>query len=131
MNHALPSDKTPVMRVIPLPADTNAHGNIFGGWIFSQVDLACGQVAATRARGRVVTVAVNSFVFEEPVFVGDLLSIYVEIVKEGNTSLTLRAEVYAERNPRQLETVKVTEATLTFVAIDENRKPRPIPRPGK
>jgi acyl-CoA thioesterase YciA len=127
MNHTLPSNKTPVMRVIPLPADTNAHGNIFGGWIFSQVDLACGQVAATRARGRVVTVAVNSFVFEEPVFVGDLLSIYVEIIKEGTTSLTLRAEVYAERNPSQVETVKVTEATLTFVAIDENRRPRPLP----
>lgn len=110
-----------------MPADTNAAGDIFGGWIMSQVDIAGSIVAHQRARGRVVTVAVNSFVFHKPVFVGDVISCYADIVKVGTTSLTVNVEVFAERNRQQEEVVKVTEATLTYVAVGADRKPRPVP----
>jgi acyl-CoA thioesterase YciA len=111
-----------------MPADVNKHGDVFGGWIMSQVDLAGGLVASHRARGRVVTVAVNEFIFKEPVFVGDLLSFYVEILSVGRTSITVGVEVYATRNPGDLQVTKVTEARCTYVATDDNRKPRPIDR---
>jgi acyl-CoA thioesterase YciA len=117
----------PALRVMPMPADANAHGDVFGGWIMAQVDIAGALPAARRANGRVATIAVNSFVFKQPVFVGDLLSFYANIVKVGNTSVTVNVEVYAERNRLQAEVVKVTEATLTYVATDENRKPRQLP----
>lgn len=123
----LPANKMPEMRVVPMPRDANMHGDVFGGWIMSQVDLAGALCATRRANGRVVTVAVNSFVFKHPVFVGDLLSIYTDIVKVGNTSVTINVECYAERNRLQTEIVKVTEATLTYVATGENRLPRPLP----
>ncbi|HEV7856642.1 MAG TPA: acyl-CoA thioesterase [Herminiimonas sp.] len=123
----LPGGKTPQLRVVPMPTDTNMNGDVFGGWIMAHVDLAGSLPAAKRANGRVVTVAVNSFVFKHPVFVGDVLSIYADIVKVGNTSITVNVEVYAERNLQQAETVKVTEATLTYVATDDNRRPRPVP----
>jgi len=123
----LPDGKMPVLRVMPMPADANVHGDVFGGWIMAQVDTAGAVPAARRSNGRVATIAVNSFLFKQPVFVGDLLSFYAEIVKVGNTSITVNVEVYAERNRLQAETVKVTEATLTYVATDANRKPRPIP----
>ncbi len=110
-----------------MPRDTNTAGDIFGGWIMSQVDLA-GSIVAIRRAGRVVTVAVNEFQFHKPVFVGDLISCYGDIARVGNTSLTVFVEVYAERQRGGGECVKVTEATLTYVAIDENRKPRPVPR---
>ena len=110
-----------------MPSDANIHGDVFGGWIMAQVDVAGAVPAARRANGRVATIAVNSFLFKQPVFVGDLLSFYAEIVKVGNTSITVYVEVYAERNRLQADTVKVTEATLTYVATDENRKPRMIP----
>lgn len=113
------------IRVAAMPKDANAAGDIFGGWIMSQVDLAGSVVAHQVAAGRVVTVAVNSFVFQQPVFVGDLISCYAEVVKIGNTSLTVDVEVYAERNKVE-EPIKVTQATLTYVAIDEQRKPRPV-----
>jgi acyl-CoA thioesterase YciA len=113
--------------MMPMPADANPHGDVFGGWIMSQVDIAGGVVAIRRANGRVATVAVNSFLFKHPVFVGDLVSFYVDIVKVGTTSITVNVEVYAERMRMQANTVKVTEATLTYVATDEHRKPRPIP----
>ncbi len=123
----LPQDRVPVLRVIPMPADTNAHGTIFGGWVMAQVDLA-GSVAATeRAMGKVVTVSVNSFQFKEPVFVGDLVSFYAAVVKSGRTSITVDVEVYAQRHRFGSEVVKVTEAQLTFVAIDDDRKPRLVP----
>lgn len=124
---SLPQGKTPQLRVMPMPADANVHGDVFGGWIMAQVDIAGSLPAVRRANGRVATVAVNSFVFKQPVFVGDLLSFYADIVKVGNTSITVNVEVYAERNRLQVEIVKVTEATLTYVATDENRQRRPIP----
>jgi acyl-CoA thioesterase YciA len=120
-------DKQPAIRVAAMPADTNSAGTIFGGWIMSQVDVAGSIAALERARGRVVTVAVNSFEFHQPVFPGDLISCYSEVIKVGRTSITVKVEVYAQRNPGKLKTIKVTEAELTFVALDENRKPRNIP----
>ena len=123
----LPEGKVPQLRVMPMPSDANMHGDVFGGWIMAQVDIAGALPAVRRANGRVATVAVNSFLFKHPVFVGDLLSFYADIVKVGNTSITVNVEVYAERNRLQVETVKVTEATLTYVATDDNRKPRLLP----
>ena len=120
-------DRQPAIRVAAMPADTNSAGTIFGGWIMSQVDVAGSIAALERARGRVVTVAVNSFEFHQPVFPGDLISCYSEVIKVGRTSITVKVEVYAQRNPGKLKTIKVTEAELTFVALDENRKPRNIP----
>ncbi len=117
----------PTLRVMPMPSDANVHGDVFGGWIMAQVDIAGALPAVRRANGRVGTVAVNSFVFKQPVFVGDLLSFYAKIVKTGTTSITVNVEVYAERSRLQEETVKVTEATLTYVATDEDRRPRPLP----
>ena len=125
-NTVLP-DKQPAIRVAAMPADTNSAGSIFGGWIMSQVDIAGSIAALERARGRVVTVAVNSFEFHQPVFVGDLISCYAEVVKVGRTSVTVKVEVYAQRNPDNPETIKVTKAELTYVALDKNRKPRSVP----
>ena len=125
--HTTLPDKQPAIRVAAMPADTNSAGTIFGGWIMSQVDIAGSIAALARARGRVVTVAVNSFEFHKPVFVGDLVSCYSDVIKVGRTSITVKVEVYAQRNPSNLETVKVTEAELTYVALDENRKPRAVP----
>lgn len=119
--------RIPQLRVMPMPSDANVHGDVFGGWIMAQVDIAGSILAARRANGRIATIAVNSFVFKQPVFVGDLLSFYVDIVKVGRTSITVSVEVYAERNRLQADTVKVTEATLTYVATDDSRKPRVIP----
>ena len=123
---ALPQGKDPTLRVVPMPADENQSGDIFGGWIMSQVDIA-GSVAAVRiARGRVATVAVNSFQFRQPVLVGDLVSFYADVVRVGRTSITVNVEVYAQRRPEREEVVKVTEATLTYVAIDDKRQPRVV-----
>ena len=127
----LPQGKEPTLRVIPMPADANHTGDIFGGWIMSQVDLA-GSVSAVRlAQGRVATVAVNSFVFRQPVLVGDLVSFYAEVLKVGRTSITVGVEVYAQRRPDKDLCVKVTEATLTYVAVDDSRQPRlVVAQPG-
>ena len=126
-HHTSLPDGMPQLRVMPMPADANVHGDVFGGWIMAQVDIAGSLPAVRRANGRVATIAVNSFLFKHPVFVGDLLSFYANIVKVGNTSITVNVEVYAERNRLQSETVKVTEATLTYVATDAARKPRQLP----
>ena len=123
----LPKDRQPVIRIIPMPADTNAHGTIFGGWVMAQVDLAGSVPATVRARGKVVTVSVNSFQFKQPVLVGDLVSFYAYVVKVGRTSITIDVEVYAQRQRFGAEVVKVTEAQLTYVAVDDQRKPRPVP----
>lgn len=123
-------DRQPVIRVVPYPKDTNTAGDIFGGWIMSHVDVAGSVAAARRAKGRVATVAVNAFQFKEPVFVGDLVSCYATVVKVGNTSITVDVEVIAERglNSEQIgEFIKVTEATLTYVAISEQRQPLQVP----
>ena len=125
---ALPRGKIPALRVVPMPADSNQNGDIFGGWIMAQVDVAGGTVASRIARGRVATVSVNSFVFKQPVQIGDVLSFYAELQRIGNTSVTIKVEVYAERGRTDTKVVKVTEAALTYVAIDPNGKPRPIPR---
>lgn len=122
----LPEDKELTLRVVPLPADASHTGDIFGGWIMAQVDLA-GSIPAMRlAKGRVATVAVNSFHFKKPVFVGDLVSFYAEVVSVGRTSITVNVEVYAQRRPEELECVKVTEATLIYVAVDNDRRPRVV-----
>jgi acyl-CoA thioesterase YciA len=122
-----PPERHAVLRVMPQPSDANIHGDVFGGWIMSQVDIAGSIPAARRAAGRVATVAVNAFIFKQPVFVGDLVSFYAEIIKVGTTSITVSVEVYSERQRLELEVVKVTEATLTYVATDENRQRRPLP----
>ena len=126
-NSGLPPGKMPQLRVMPAPSDANVYGDVFGGWIMAQVDIAGSLPATRRANGRVATIAVNSFLFKHPVFVGDLLSFYADIVKVGNTSITVYVEVYAERNRLQADTVKVTEATLTYVATGADRKPRQLP----
>jgi len=123
---SLPQDRQPTTRVLATTRDTNVVGDIFGGWIMSQVDIAASIAAIRRARGRVVTVAVNSFQFHHPVFVGDLVSCYADVVRVGRTSITVFVEVYAERHRLTEECSRVTEATLTFVAIDDQRRPRPV-----
>jgi len=123
----LPKGREVVLRVVPMPSDANYTGDIFGGWIMSQVDIA-GSIPALRlARGRIATVAVNSFTFKQPVLIGDLVSFYADIVRVGRTSITVDVEVYAERRTLH-EVVKVTEATLTYVAVDDQRRPRPVNR---
>ena len=124
---SLPIDKDPTLRVVPMPSDANYSGDIFGGWIMSQVDIAGSIPAAQLAKGRIVTIAVNSFLFKQPVMIGDLVSFYADVVKVGNTSITVDVEVFAQRRSLH-EIVKVTEATLTYVAVGENRKPRVINR---
>ncbi|HEY5637912.1 MAG TPA: acyl-CoA thioesterase [Burkholderiales bacterium] len=126
----LPAGRIPALRVLPMPADANHNGDIFGGWIMAQVDVAGGIVAGRMARGRVATVAVNSFVFKQPVQIGDLLSLYSEVVRIGRTSITVNVEVYAERGREDPKVVKVTEATLTYVAIDAEGRPRAVPAPA-
>jgi acyl-CoA thioesterase YciA len=120
-------DRQPALRVVPMPADANQNGDIFGGWVMSQVDIAGSIPAARRARGRVATVAVNSFIFREPVLIGDLVSFYADITREGRTSITVAVEVYAQRNPTDVICVKVTEASLTYVAVGADRRPRELP----
>jgi len=120
-------DGQPALRVVPMPADVNPAGDIFGGWVMAQVDIAGGQVAMRRARGRVATVAVNSFQFKQPVSVGDVVSFYADIIKVGRTSITVDVAVYAERNPAAPVVVKVTEAILTYVALDAAGAKRELP----
>jgi acyl-CoA thioesterase YciA len=130
MTNRLPQNEEPTLRVSPAPADTNATGDIFGGWIMAQVDVAGGIVAARCARGRVATVAVNAFTFKKPVYVADVVSFYAKLIKVGTTSLTVDVTVYAERNwdtANPGEIVVVTEALLTYVALDSQGRKRPVP----
>ena len=126
----LPVDKELVLKVIPMPADTNGNGDIFGGWVMAQVDLAGSVLPARHVQGRMATVAVNEFIFKQPVRVGDILSFFSSVTRVGRTSITVQVEVYAERFRSQGQYVKVTEASLTYVAIDDEGRPRPIPRDG-
>jgi acyl-CoA thioesterase YciA len=126
----LPESKQPALRVMPMPADANQNGDIFGGWIMAQVDIAGGTLAGRIARGRIATVAVKEFVFKQPVQIGDVLSLYADVTRVGNTSITVDVQVFAERGREEAKIVKVTEAVLTYVAIDPKGKPRPVPRPG-
>ena len=123
---SLPVDMELVLKVIPMPADCNANGDIFGGWVMAQCDLAGSVIPARHAKGRMATVAVNEFVFKQPVRLGDILSFYSKLVRVGRTSITVTVEVFAERFKAQGEYIKVTEATFTYVAIDDNGRPRPI-----
>ena len=125
---ALPVDQELVLKVIPMPADCNANGDIFGGWVMAQVDLAGAVLPARYVRGRMATVAVNEFIFKQPVKVGDILSFFSRVQRIGNTSISVKVEVFAERFSTQGEYMKVTEATLTYVAIDDQGKPRQIPK---
>ncbi|HNN15813.1 MAG: acyl-CoA thioesterase [Burkholderiaceae bacterium] len=126
----LPTDKELVLKVVPMPADCNANGDIFGGWVMAQVDIAGSIVPARYTQGRMATVAVNEFIFKQPVRVGDILSFFAGVTRIGRTSITVSVEVYAERYSTQGQYVKVTEATLTYVAIDAAGRPRPIPQPA-
>ena len=125
----LPVDKELVLKVIPMPGDCNANGDIFGGWVMAQVDLAGSVIPARYTMGRMATVAVNEFIFKQPVRVGDLLSFYSSVEKVGRTSITVKVEVYAERIRAQRKYIKVTEASITYVAIDDKGQPRPLPNP--
>jgi acyl-CoA thioesterase YciA len=123
-----PSDKELVLKVIPMPADTNGNGDIFGGWVMAQVDLAGSVLPARIIRGRMATVAVNEFIFKQPVRVGDICSFFSSVKRVGRTSITVEVEVFAESFGAQGKYVKVTHALVTYVAIDENGRPREIPR---
>ncbi|MFG1346245.1 acyl-CoA thioesterase [Xanthobacter autotrophicus DSM 431] len=122
-------DEVPVIRTIAMPADTNPNGDIFGGWLMSQMDLAAGNVAARRSRGRAATVAVEAMSFLSPVAVGDEVSLFGRVVKLGRTSMRIEVEAWRRARASE-ETTKVTEAVFTFVAIDETGRPRPIPAEG-
>lgn len=117
----------PVLRVVPMPADMNATGDIFGGWVMAQLDIAGSIPAVRRAQGRVATVAVNALQFKQPIMVGDVVSFYADIASAGTTSIAVHVDVYAERNPMNPKVVKVTEATLTYVAVDAQGRKRPLP----
>jgi len=124
----VPADHDLVLKVIPLPGDANANGDIFGGWVMAQVDLAGSVLPARYAMGRMATMAVKEFIFKAPVRVGDILSFYAKMVRIGRTSMTVNVGVYAERYSNQGHYIKVTEATVTYVAIDDAGRPRPVPR---
>jgi acyl-CoA thioesterase YciA len=125
---SLPTDAELVLKVIPMPADCNQSGDIFGGWVMAQVDLAGAVLPARYVNGRIATVAVNEFIFKQPVKVGDILSFFSSVTRIGNTSITVKVEVFAERFSMQGTYLKVTEANLTYVAIDAHGKPRTITR---
>lgn len=122
----LPTDKELVLKMIPMPADCNANGDIFGGWVMAQVDMAGSVIPARYVDGRMATVAVNQFIFKQPVRVGDILSFFSDVTRIVTTSITVQVEVYAERFRAQGHYIKVTEASLTYVAIDDFGKPRKI-----
>jgi acyl-CoA thioesterase YciA len=126
---SLPKDEQLVLKVIPMPSDVNVNGDIFGGWVMAQVDMAGAVAASPYAGGRMATVAVNEFIFKQPVRVGDILSFFGKLVRLGRTSITVKIEVYAEHFLAQGKYTKVTEALLTYVAIDDAGKPREVPRP--
>ena len=124
----LSDDRELVLRMMPMPADVNGNGDIFGGWVMAQVDVAGAVLPYRIAKGRIATVAVNQFIFKQAVSLGDLLSFYAKVTRIGTTSVSVHVDVFAERNPANLQVVKVTEADLTYVAIDGEGRPRPLPR---
>lgn len=125
-NSPYPTDSVPLIRVLAMPANTNASGDIFGGWLMSQVDIAGSIAAYRRANGRVVTAAVDNFQFLKPVYVGDLVSVFAQVSKVGNSSMKVEVQTYSERDRGQHECDLVATALLTFVALNENRQPRTI-----
>lgn len=128
MQDQLPANRIPILRIPAMPKDVNTGGSIFGGWVMSYVDIAGSIPAELRARGSIVTRAVQAFEFKKPVHVGDLVSFYADVIKEGRTSITVQVDVYAQRiKYGVVETVLVTDAILVYVAIDENGQPRALP----
>jgi acyl-CoA thioesterase YciA len=121
-----PPEAEPALRAIAMPADANPHGDIFGGWLLSQMDLAGGTVATRRAKGRTATVAITGMSFHRPVFVGDEVTCYAEIVRVGTTSITVKVESWVRRGTGE-EHIEVTEGVFTYVAVDGDRRPRPVP----
>jgi acyl-CoA thioesterase YciA len=117
--------QNPILRVVPRPGDINANGHIFGGWVLSQMDIAAGIVASREAQGPVATVAIEAMEFIAPILLHDIISVYARIERLGRTSMAIRIDVIADRD-RSSEQVKVTEGLFTFVALDENNRPRPI-----
>ncbi|HEV7164379.1 MAG: acyl-CoA thioesterase [Gammaproteobacteria bacterium] len=125
----MPQDRSAEVRTLAMPKDTNGLGDIFGGWIMSHADIAGAIIAFRRAGGRVVTVAVNEFIFVSPVYVGDVVSFYTDVSKVGNTSITVDVTVFSQRNDGERETtVKVATAQLTYVRVGANRRPVPVAR---
>ena len=118
--------REPILRVVPMPADINSNGHIFGGWVLSQMDIAGGIVAARTAQGATATVAIEAMAFIAPIHLGDIVSVYAHVERRGRTSMGIRIEVIASRG-RDQEQVKVTEGLFTFVALDENHRPRALP----
>lgn len=129
--HTTLPDRQPTLRVVAMPSDCSYTGDVFGGWIMAQVDIAGSIPAVHLARGRVATVAVNSFLFKQPVFMGDVVSFYARVEKVGRTSITVDVEVYSQRDPANPVCVRVTEAKLTYVAVDEERRPRVVNLAGQ
>lgn len=127
MDTFLPPNQHLAIRTIAMPRDTNPKGDVFGGWLVSQMDLAAGTIASIRAKGRTVTIAIDALIFHKPVFIGDEVSCYVEIIRIGRTSITLKVEAWVRRALSN-DTLKVTEGTFTFVAIDTEGRPRPVPK---
>jgi len=130
VSEGLPPGIEPVMRVPATPTQANTGGDIFGGWLMAQVDIAGSIPAVLRARGRVVTVAVKDMTFLKPVYVGDMVSLYAAVAATGRTSITVDVQVYVQRNPVALETHKISDARLTYVAVDEKGRPRSLPDVG-
>ncbi len=125
-NDQPPTDLVPAIRTIAMPADANSNGDIFGGWMMSQMDLAGGVAAVQRAQGRIVTVAVDAMTFHLPVNVGDLVSCYSQVTRVGRTSLTVKIDAWVQRRiGRHME--RVTSGSFTYVAVDEKGRPRPVP----
>lgn len=123
----LPVDREPTLRIVAMPKDNNTGGSIFGGWLMSQVDIAAGIVAIQRAGGRVATVAVNNFHFREAVLAGDLVSCYAEVSGVGQSSISIHVDVYCQRDLSEGNVLHVADAQLTYVALDDERRPRPVP----
>ena len=124
-----PPKTEPALRAIAMPADANPYGDIFGGWLLSQMDLAGGAAASRRAKGRAVTVAITSMTFHRPVFIGDEVTCYAEIIKVGRTSITVKVESWVRRGIGE-EQIAVTEGIFTYVAVGEDRRPCPVPPEG-
>lgn len=126
VNGGAAEQRDPVLRVVPQPADINANGHIFGGWVLSQMDIAGGIIARRVARGACATVAIEAMNFHAPILLRDQISVYADIARRGRTSLAIAIEVIATRGDNQMQ-IKVTEGTFTFVALDENHRPRALP----
>ena len=126
LGQSLSAGRDPTLRTVPRPGDINANGHIFGGWVLSQMDMAGGIIASREAQGAVATVAIEAMEFIAPILLMDIISVYAEVERRGRTSVAIRIDVIATRGPAP-EEVRVTSGLFTFVALDENHRPRPLP----